>query len=61
MSAGIGVFGPYQHGDRWRVITRAVAGGEASYNSFTSKAMADEFVNVARGELDRSVDRKSVV
>jgi integrase len=55
MSAGIGIFGPYRHGDRWRVLTRAVAGGEASYNSFASKATADEFVDVARGELDRSV------
>jgi hypothetical protein len=55
VAAGIGVFGPYKHGDRWRVITRAVFGGEPSYNSFASKTLAEQFIEVARAELDRSV------
>src|SRR5579871_2031343 len=55
MGAGIGVFGPYKHGDRWRVVTRAVAGGEASYSSFASEDLAQAFVEVARAEIDRSV------
>lgn len=54
MGAGAGVFGPYRHGDRWRVITRAVSGGEASYNSFASEKLAQAFVEVARAELDKS-------
>lgn len=54
MGAGAGVFGPYKHGDRWRVVTRAVSGGEASYSSFSSEKHAKDFVEVARAELDKS-------
>lgn len=54
MGAGAGVFGPYKHGDRFRVVTRAVAGGEASYSSFQSEKLAQAFVEVVKAEFDKS-------
>ena len=55
MGAGAGIFGPYRHGDKWRVIGRKVAGGEAVYQSFESKQAADQFIEDVRGEYSTSV------
>lgn len=51
---GACVSNPIKHGNRWRVLTRAVAGGAATYNSFASEALAHQFVEIARAELDKS-------
>lgn len=59
-ASGAGIFGPYRHGHKWRVVGRKVAGGEAVYQSFESREAAQQFIDDVRPEYEANRAVRSV-
>lgn len=53
MASGAGVFGPFRHGNKWRIFTRAACGSQPVYLSFPTESEAEEAKKLMKAEIER--------